>query len=213
MTAAALAASKPRYSSSEEARAEHQIAGVPQIALLDVGVRGRRVRLLDEFLGGEDALAAGPCRGGYSRTRSRARSGVDAERHDVAALGRGARGAAGGDEARDVGDDVVGGERQHDRRLPASQRMHRAGDDRRRGVAPMRLEQDVGVDTDLGELLGDQEPVLMIGDDDRPSEHRRIADPADRSPERSSADRTAAETAWAALRATPATAASRRRRT
>ena len=44
----------------------------------------------------------------------------------------------------------------------------------------MRLEQDVGVDPDLGELLGDQEPVLMIGDDDRPSEHRGLADPADR---------------------------------
>ena len=145
----------------------------------EVSARGRLVRLLDEFLGGEDALEQALAAADiaiFGRRPIRR----DTERYDMPALGRGARGAAGCDEARDVGDDVVGGQRQHDRRVAPPQRMHRAGDNRRSGVAPMRLEQDVGVDPDLGELLGDQEPVLMIGDDDGPSEHRSLADPADR---------------------------------
>ncbi len=75
---------------------------------------------------------------------------------------------------------MVGGQRQHDRRLAPPQRMHGARDDRRRGIAAMRLEQDIGLDADLAELLGDQKPVLVVGDDHRPCENLSVADASDR---------------------------------
>ena len=81
------------------------------------------------------------------------------------ALRRAARGAAGGDEARDVGHHVVGGERQHHRRVAPPQRMHRAGDDRGRGVAPNLLQQDVASTQFLGVVVGAQQVVeIRIGD-------------------------------------------------
>ena len=112
-----------------------------------------------------------------------------------------------------IGDDMVGGEREHHRLVAAPQRMQRAGDDRRRGIAAMRLEQNVGLDADLGELLGDQKPIGMIGDDDRAGRTPTARRPGAASPETSSVARAGAETAWAAPRARPATNASRPRRT
>ena len=46
------------------------------------------------------------------------------------------------------------------------------------GIAPDRLEHDIGFDADGGELFGHQEPVLIIGHDDRAAKQRRIGDPA-----------------------------------
>ena len=42
------------------------------------------------------------------------------------------------------------------------------------GIAPRRLGDDRRLDADLGELLLDQEAVVVIGDDDRRLEHRAV---------------------------------------
>ena len=44
--------------------------------------------------------------------------------------------------------------------------------DRRAGIAPRRLEHDVGLDAELAQLLGHDEAEIRIGDDDRPREQR-----------------------------------------
>jgi hypothetical protein len=100
---------------------------------------------------------------------------------------------------------VVGGKRDDDGAIIARQRVAGAGGDRWTGIAPRRLEQDVGLGADGGKLLGDEEAVLTVGHHDR--------QPCARSPGTSIACRTAAGTASAGSRATPATAACRRRRT
>ena len=73
---------------------------------------------------------------------------------------------------------MIGGERDHDGVAAAIEGKCRAGNDRRPGIAARRLKQNIGLDADLRELLGDHEPVLVIGHDDRPTEHARVADPA-----------------------------------
>ena len=138
---------------------------------------------------------------------------LDAEHDDPILLGGGAGKGADLGERRRIGDDVVGGKRDDDGAIVARQRVAGAGGDRRTGIAPRRLEQDVGLGADGGKLLGDEEAVLAVGHHDRPSKQSRIGDPAHASPGRSTACRTAAGTAWAGSRATPATAACRRRRT
>ncbi len=74
---------------------------------------------------------------------------------------------------------MIGREREYDRLFAPAQRVHRSSDDRRRGIAAMRLEQDIGLDANLGELLGNQKPVLVIGDDNGPTKYRRLIDPTD----------------------------------
>jgi len=75
---------------------------------------------------------------------------------------------------------VVGGKRDDDGAIIARQRVAGAGGDRRTGIAPRRLEQDVGLGVDGGKLLGDEEAVLTVGHHDRPSKQSRIGDPAHR---------------------------------
>src|SRR5262245_26296618 len=75
---------------------------------------------------------------------------------------------------------MVGSQRKHDCPFAPPQRMRSACGDCRRGIAAMRLKQNIGLDADLAELLGDQETVLMVGDHRRSSENLRIADTADR---------------------------------
>ena len=75
---------------------------------------------------------------------------------------------------------MIGGER-HQHRIAVALRAKRgAGRDRRTGIAAHRLEQDVGLDADLGELFLDDETILRVGDDDRPPEHRGIRHPQHR---------------------------------
>ena len=58
--------------------------------------------------------------------------------------------------------------------------MGRTCDNRGSRIAATRLEQDIGLDSNRTELLGDEEAVLMIGHDDWSPEHFRVADAADR---------------------------------
>ena len=73
---------------------------------------------------------------------------------------------------------MVGGKRDDDGAIVARQRVAGAGGDRRTGIAPRRLEQDIGLGADGGELLGDEEAVLAVGHHDRSSKQSRIGDPA-----------------------------------
>ena len=84
--------------------------------------------------------------------------------------------AACRDEGGSVTHDVVGGERKHHRILIASLRKGGARRDRRSDIPPHRLEQHVGLDADLGELLQHHEAIGGIGDDDRAREQRGIGD-------------------------------------
>ena len=131
----------------------------------------------------------------------------------MAGFRRGKTLAAGGDERRGVANHVIGGERQHDRLLVAGLREGRACRDRGSGIPPHRLQQDVGFQADLGQLLQHHEAIGGVGDDDRPFEQRRHPTPAPAYPGTSSARRTAAGIASDGLRARPATAVFRRRRT
>ena len=132
-------------------------------------MRSLLVGLLDEFV--EDKTIV---------VQRRARADVSvfgvrlvrphAEGDDPPVGGRRLRGAAGGDETGRVLDHVVGREHQEHRVLVAPLRERRSRGDGRAGIAPHRLEQDVGLGVDLGQLLGDQETILAVGDDDRPRE-------------------------------------------
>ena len=85
--------------------------------------------------------------------------------------------AAGGDEGSRIAHHVIGGQRQHDGVLVADLREHRTRGDRRPGIAPHRLQQHIGYETDLGQLLQHHETVGIVGDDDRTLEQRRIGHP------------------------------------
>ena len=88
--------------------------------------------------------------------------------------------ATGGDKSGGIADDVIGGERQNDRILVAHLRKGRAGRDRRAGIPPHRLQQDIGLKPDLGKLLEHHEPIGGVGDDDRTLEQSRIRHPQQR---------------------------------
>ena len=91
---------------------------------------------------------------------------------------------AGGDKGLGIAHDVIGGERQNDRVAVARLREHRAGRDRRTGIPPHRLQQDIGLKPDLGQLLQHHEAIGRVGDDDRTLEQRRIRHPQQRVLER-----------------------------
>ena len=77
---------------------------------------------------------------------------------------------------------MIGGQDQHAsrRRRRSRQRGVRRERDGGRGVAPDRLEQDRrGRQTHFAQLLGDQEAVRFVADDDGP--RRRPATPASRA--------------------------------
>jgi hypothetical protein len=75
---------------------------------------------------------------------------------------------------------MIGGERNDQRIAVALGRECRAGRNRGTGIAPQRLQEDVSLGTDRRELLGHQKTILVVGDDDRPAEQRRIGHAADR---------------------------------
>ena len=82
-------------------------------------------------------------------------------------------------EGRGIGDDVIGGKRNNEWIAVALGGKGGARRDRGAGVAPQRLQDDVGLDADGGELLGGEKAILGVGDDDRPAEQSRIGHPAD----------------------------------
>ncbi len=163
--------------------AENEVAGIPEIPVRDVTLGGLRIRLFDETL---------DCEHIFSERRGRADIAVFGRRAirahaegDDLSIRRGVRSAlACGDKARCVGHDMIGGKRDHDRIVAALKREGRAGRDRRSGIAPRRLEQDIGLDLHLGELLGNDEAILPVGDHDRAAEHGRIGDALERFLER-----------------------------
>ena len=160
--------------------AEDEIAGVPQVTVVDERARALFVRLLHESL---DAPHAGidhqrPSRM-YVTVAGRRVVGRDAEgddfsgRRDVAGL------HAEPGELLSVVEDMVGREHSYDRLRIARRRPGGRGADRSRAVAPLRLEQDRRLGADLPQLLGDAKTIVEIGDDDRRIEHRWIANHAD----------------------------------
>ena len=163
--------------------AEHEVAAVPEIARLDVVGRGRRIRLLDELRDRAD-LAGNDLAGTDVAVFGGGTFGLHAERHDVPGFRSRQPLAAGGEERRRVANHVIGGKRQHDRILVARLRKGRAGRDRRAGIAPHRLEQHVGLEADLRQLLQHHETIGVVGDDDRPLEQRSIRHPQQRVLER-----------------------------
>ncbi len=64
-------------------------------------------------------------------------------------------------EGRVVADRVVGGQDQHQGLGIACGGVERRDGDRGGRIAPARLEQDVGLDPALGELLGDEEAGVV----------------------------------------------------
>ena len=110
--------------------------------------------------------------------------GLHAERHDVPGFGGSKPLAARGEEGRGVANHMVGGERQHDGLPIAGLREGCAGRDRRTGIAPHRLQQHVGLETDLRQLLEHHEAIAVVGDDDRPLEQRAVRNPQQRVLER-----------------------------
>ena len=161
----------------QEARAEHEIARVPQIALGEITRRGLGVGLFDKPFDREQAWSERRAGADVAVLGRRPRR-LDAEHDDPILLGGGAAKGADLGERRRIGDDVVGGKRDDDGAIIARQRVAGAGGDRRTGIAPRRLEQDVGLGADGGKLLGDEEAVLTVGHHDRPSKQSRIGDPA-----------------------------------
>ena len=99
---------------------------------------------------------------------------LHAEHDDPVVLRRFARRRAHLGEGERIGHDMIGGKRDDERIVAAPERISRARDNGRTGIPPHRLEQNVGFRTNRRELLGDQEAVLGVGDDDRPTEQGRI---------------------------------------
>ena len=105
----------------------------------------------------------------------------DAEGDELALLGRGERGTDSRLECSDIANHMVRGQHQQHRIVPCRvlQGRERGQRDRRRGVATEGLEHDrARLDLDLPQLLGDEEAVRIVADDDRrgpPSPSRRSA--------------------------------------
>jgi hypothetical protein len=84
---------------------------------------------------------------------------------------------------------VVSGKHQHRRFWVAASRKRSRDRDCRPGIPTGRLEHDVGLGTELTQLLGHDEAEVRIGDDHRPRKQGWIGDPLQRLLEsRSSAD-------------------------
>ncbi len=125
---------------------EHEVAAVPQIAVGDVAGGGRRVGLLDEGLDFADrAVVLGRVRADVAV----ARCGVgrlDPEGDDRTRHRRRQRRAARIGELVAVRDQVIGGDHQQDRAGIRLDREFRRGGDGGRGIAPLRLQDDGGLD-------------------------------------------------------------------
>ena len=108
---------------------------------------------------------------------------------------------------------MIGGERNDDGIAAAAERICGAGDYRRAGIAPHRLEQNIGLHPDRRELFGDEKAILPVGHDDRAAKQRRIGHPADGLLKCRKRTEQRQKLLGPDFRATPATAGCRRRRT
>jgi hypothetical protein len=76
---------------------------------------------------------------------------------------------------RHLGDHMVRRKYQQQGRVLSrglSERMQCGGGDRRRRVARCRFKQEIGLQPDLVELLGDQKAVVLVGHGNRPAQPR-----------------------------------------
>ncbi len=93
--------------------------------------------------------------------------GLDAERDDIAVRGGGSRFLAELDEAFGVAHDMIGGEHDDDGLRRAARGDARGDGDRGGRIAPRGLEDDIGRSADGAQLIGDEEAIIGVGDDDR----------------------------------------------
>ena len=153
----------------ERHRKQKDTAVPEMVARGDVTLGGRGIRFFDKAGDRERALDA--------RDRSPlgdiAVAGLgtlwrDAKGDQMPAA-RGRRGALGGvAEGVELADHVIGRHHQHQRVGLARGQPQRGDAGRRRGIATDRFEhQRIGRGADLAQLLGDDKPVLLIGDDQR----------------------------------------------
>ncbi|MOA02325.1 hypothetical protein D3C78_1217720 [compost metagenome] len=157
------------------AGAEHEHAAVPEIvAAGQVVAGGGQVRLLDEAVNCKAAGTHGGALLNVAVAGFRV-GGDDAEGHQLAGGGQRQCGLDAGMEGRHVLDQVVGGEHQQDRIVGLGDRLQRRQGDGRRSVAADRLKQDAGaLHTQLAQLLGSEEAVLLVADQPRQADIQSI---------------------------------------
>ncbi len=174
---------EPLHLGKQERRREEEDAAVPDIvARVEIGPGPGAVGLLDEardvvatLAAGHGIAAADIAIAGLGPVRR------DAEGDEPAAPRRGGGMIDGGDEGGGVGDGVIGRHHQDQRVVRGRDQPERGHGDRRRGVAPHGFEHDRGRrDAGDAKLLGDDEAMLVVGDDDGRREARGVADPQSR---------------------------------
>ena len=101
---------------------------------------------------------------------------LDPERHDEALAHGAERRPAGVDEGGIVADDVIGGDDKDARFRVLAPRQDRPDRDRRGRVARRRLDDDLRLEAEGLQLLGDDEAHVVAGDDHQASEQRRGAE-------------------------------------
>jgi hypothetical protein len=156
----------------EQTSSKHEVAGIPQIAFFEVTFGRFVIRLFDKLVDPEDILSDRRTGTNVAIFGRRPRR-LDAERDDTIRAGGVGRERSSFHEGCRIGDDVVGGERNNDWIVGALGCICCAGRNSGSGIAPRRLEQDIGFGSDFRELLGDQKTILRVGYDDRASEQRR----------------------------------------
>ena len=73
---------------------------------------------------------------------------------------------------------MIGGKRHDNGIAVAPGRKCGACEDRRPGIAPHRLEKNIGLHRNGRELLSDDKTILCVGNDDRAAEQSRIGNSA-----------------------------------
>ncbi len=158
--------------------AEHEVAAVPQGALTDQAGGAGGVGLLQEALDHPGARLPRLAGQGLARLDVTVGGGRarrhETEGHDVAGLRAGAAVAERREEGGVVAHEMVGGEDQHQR-----VRLLRGGVERRDRdgggrILSGRLEDDIGGQPRLGELLGDDEAGIVGREDGGAGEQARV---------------------------------------
>ena len=151
--------------------AEEEIPGIPEIALGHVDPGFRLGRLFDEGRHPARRCAVAEVLAGVDIAIACGRMvGPDAKGDDVPIGGRDRSLRAELDEGLGLAHDMIGGENAHNGLWPALQRQLRCNPHRSCGVPSHGLKDDLRLHADLGELFGDKEPILDIGQDDGPLE-------------------------------------------
>lgn len=161
-------------------RLEHEHAAVPVIAARFQEAFGRgEIRLFDErgHVVGAAARLEFVAAADVAVARVRA-FGRDAERDETVVRGNLRGGLRGLHEGRLVQDHVVGREHEQQGIRIAAQRDQGRGGDGGRGVAADGFEHDRRrLDADLAQLLGHEEALFVVGDDDRRDRMRNAREP------------------------------------